>query len=107
MANRKVEPGDWVKVSHRDAVVCTVFEEPVDGDIEVVFLDGRNRAINTEAVWRDDSWQFASDGPSDGYADNYTRLRNFVAILRAGNRFKTPERRAWRQARRGAGGGNE
>ncbi len=82
----RVKPGEWVHVGKpgTDAVVCSVHTGSPIGDIEVVYLDDRNRAINEEAVWRDGGWQFKHSGPSGGYADNYARLHQWVSILRQG-----------------------
>lgn len=82
----RVKPGERVHVGKpgRDAVVCTVHTGSPIGDVEVVYLDDSNRAINEEVVWRDGGWQFKHSGPSGGYADNYARLHYYVRILRQG-----------------------
>jgi len=82
-----VRPGDWVRIgesSALDAVVSCVRATP--GSIEVVYLDRRNRAINEDVVWDDGTWRFEQEGPSGGYADGYTRLREYVYVLRQGRR---------------------
>lgn len=77
-----VKPKDWISIGVRDAVVCRIYEnEP--NKIEVVYLD-RNRAINEDAHFKDNNWTFVHDGPCGGYADNYSRLAEFVSILRSG-----------------------
>jgi hypothetical protein len=80
-----VKPEDWITVSTRDAVVCTVYKDPVDhpGKIEIVYLD-KGKAISEDAYWNNGRWEFVSNDPSGGYADNYERLSRFVGILRAG-----------------------
>lgn len=55
------------------------------GDIEVVYIDDRDRAINEGAIWVDGVWKFKNPGASGaGYADRYDRLREYVNILRSG-----------------------
>jgi len=90
-----VRPGDWITIGDRKniigvglhAVVCTVYNDSrIGGDIEVVYLD-RSRAINKDVVWKKGYWEFKNQGPSGGYADKYSRLSEFVAILRQGRRF--------------------
>ena len=74
---------NWISVGMNDAVVCHIYKnEP--GKIEVVYLDRRNRAINEDVHYKDGKWTFVYDGPNGGYADNYSRLGEFVSILRAG-----------------------
>jgi hypothetical protein len=86
----EVKPGDWITVGDpttgRDAVVCNVRGDELrehHGDLEVVYLDERNRAINENVRWVGDRWRFVHEGPSGGYADNYDRLRDCVRTLRA------------------------
>jgi hypothetical protein len=80
-----VKPEDWINVSNRDAVVCTVYKDPQghQGRIEIVYLD-RGRAINEDAYWNTGQWDFVSQNPCGGYADNLERLSRFVSILRGG-----------------------
>lgn len=80
-----VKPGECVKLGSRDAVVCQIFrDEYIKDGIEVVFIDDRNRAININVFWNGKKWQPVRDDGSGGYADNYDRLREYVAILRRG-----------------------
>jgi hypothetical protein len=73
---------DWISVGIHDAVVCHVYEnEP--GKIEGVYLDRRNRAINEDVYFANGKWAFVDDGPYGGYADNYSRLGEFVSVLRS------------------------
>jgi hypothetical protein len=76
-----VSPYDWIYVGQLRAVVCTVRSKD---RVEIVWLDDRNRAINEDAVWNGQAWQFASSGPSGGYADKNDRLAGFVSELRHG-----------------------
>jgi len=82
MTPENIKPKDWIMIGYRDAVVCKIYENEPD-KIEVVYLD-RNRAINEDAHFLDGKWTFVYDGPCGGYADNYPRLAEYVAILRAG-----------------------
>ena len=88
----KVAPGDWITFGSsrlpKSAVVCMVYDDPSLGDIEVVYLDDRNRAINEDMVWQDDKWEFKTSGPCGGYADQYDRLEHYVRILRRGRYTK-------------------
>lgn len=82
-----VQPGGWVKIGTGigvDAVVCQVYSDGDLGDIEVVYLDRGGRAINEDVIWKDKYWDFKHQGPCGGYADNSSRLSEFVAILRRG-----------------------
>lgn len=87
MAERPtIAPGDWIRLGERGglrAVVCAVNEDSTSGDCEVVFLDDRHRAINNPAKWNGAYWGFLHKGASGGYADNYSRLSHYVAVLRS------------------------
>lgn len=80
MGNPKIQPRDWVHIGKTPAVVCNILDE---GKIEVVYLD-KNKAINEEAYWNNNCWEFVRQAPCGGYADNYQRLAEFVGILRKG-----------------------
>ncbi|MCU7974894.1 hypothetical protein L5M43_06320 [Shewanella sp. SW36] len=67
----------------KKAVVCNVYTETEPLEIEVVYLDTKNRAINEDMFWNGEEWKFKIDGPNGGYADNYERLAVFVSQLRA------------------------
>ena len=86
MADKPIlKPGEWINLpSGRDAIVSMVYEDTSWVDIEVVYLDDRDRAINEDMVWKDGKWQFKISGPCGGYADHYDRLRSYVAKLRRG-----------------------
>ena len=75
-----VKPGDWITFGSallpKDAVVCKVYQDASWADIEVVYLDNRDRAINEDVVWKDGKWQFKNQGASGGYADKYERLQD-------------------------------
>ena len=76
-------PRDWVTIepAGTPAVVSSI---RADGRIEVVYLDGRDRAINEDLVWRGGSWRFAHEGVDGGYADKSARLQPYVEVLRRG-----------------------
>lgn len=81
-----VQQGDWILIGSsplsKRAVVCTVYREDSPGDVEAVYLDERDRAINEDFVWRDGAWHFLHEGPCGGYADKSARLTECVAQLR-------------------------
>lgn len=78
-----VKPGDWITFGNEvEAVVCNIYDNKELGDIEVVYLDDRARAINVAMIWRDDHWDFRHEGLGGGYADNYPRLKMYVDQLR-------------------------
>ena len=84
----KVKTGDWIGFGsgplRKSAVICNVYKDDSWADIEVVFLDERDRAINKDMVWGDNGWEFKQKGASGGYADSYSRLSKYVAQLRRG-----------------------
>lgn len=87
----QVQPGDWISIGENypyvNAVVCTIHKEKLLGDdLEIVYLDG-HKAINTGVVWKQNHWQFTNSGPSGGYADNFSRLSDYVAILKGGRHY--------------------
>lgn len=85
----EVKKGDWITVgsgvSKKYAVVCQIDKDNQFDDIkvEIVYLDCK-RAITENVIWSKDYWKFENPNPCGGYADNYPRLNNFVAILRRG-----------------------
>lgn len=83
-----VNPGDWIRIGTsmqpQSAVVCAVYDDDSDADIEVVYLDYRDRMINEDMTWKEGSWSSLEAGPSGGYADNSSRLARFVRKLRTG-----------------------
>jgi hypothetical protein len=85
----EVKPGDWITIGKgyysKSAVVSLVYENSLFDDIEVVYLDDRDRAINEAVVWKEDHWEFKYQEPIGVYADNSDRLRKFVRILRRGS----------------------
>ena len=88
----EIKSKDWIRIgadldSAKDAVVCNVYENRELGEIEVVYIDDRNRAINEDVIWKEGHWVFKQPGPCGGYADNNPRLTEFVARLRRG-RFR-------------------
>ncbi len=85
-----VKLGDWVEIGtsppYVRGVVCSIYDDQRLGDIEVVYIDVRDQAINEDVVWNDNHWEFKSKGQVGGYADRYSRLNNYVSILR--NKYK-------------------
>ena len=83
----EVKPGDWISFpSGLHAVICNVRSpehREHSGDAEIVYLDYRDRAINTNVRWTETGWTFL-DQVDGGYADKYQRLREYVQILRRG-----------------------
>ena len=76
----EVQPHDEVTIDRQRAVVATVHGP---GEIEVVWLDYRHRAINEDAVWREGHWQFKRTSPGGGHADHIDRLADVVRQLRS------------------------
>jgi len=79
----EVQPRDWITIGTGMGVNAVVCQINKPGNVEVVYLDG-SRAINEDAIWKNEHWEFKKQGPCGGYADNYQRLSDFVAILRRG-----------------------
>jgi hypothetical protein len=84
-----VNPGDWVQIGRKkevNAVISTVYERlsANEGNIEVVYFDRINRAINEDLIWTGSNWEFAKKGLGGCYANRYPRLALFVSILRRG-----------------------
>ena len=79
-----VKPSEWISVGEKGCVVAAVYEQRSPGEIEVVYLDDRNRAINEDVIWSDGQWTFKHSRPSGGYADKSTRLEPYVRQLRRG-----------------------
>ena len=85
-----LKKGEWVSIGEGSykipAVVCNIYSEPeiinITGEVDVVYLDDQDRAINEGVVWKNDHWEFKHSGPNGGYADKNERLAEFVSILR-------------------------
>ena len=80
---------EWIKVGKEglvDAVVCRVYPRlsADGGNIEVVYLDQKKKAINEDVKWTGTHWEFAIKAACGGYADNSSRLQRYVEILRRG-----------------------
>ena len=102
---QKVSPGDWIWIGVNDevhAVVCKVYDSisVAGGNIEVVFLDDRNRAINLDVEWTGNNWEFVTQGDYGGYADGYTRLQPYVRILRPGQNEVGRKRKGMAKSKR-------
>lgn len=85
MLNINVKPGEWVSIGRVSAVVTTVYDSL---NIEVVYLNDKKKAINENAILKNNCWEFKNTGVCGGYADKYDRLREFVSILRQGRYYK-------------------
>lgn len=84
-----VNPGEWVQIGRKkevDAVISAIYEQlsANEGNIEVVYLDRINRAVNEDLKWTGSNWEFAKKGLGGCYADKHPRLALFVSILRSG-----------------------
>ncbi len=77
-----VEPGEWIVIRAVRAVVSRVYADRTPAEIEVVYLDGRNRALYKDVVWRDNHWEFTS-GLGGGSAENDDRLARYLRLLRS------------------------
>lgn len=76
--------GQWIAIGpNLRAVVCTIYENE---NVEVVYIDHKGKAINEDAKWTGETWDFVIQGPCGGYADNSPRLQTYVGILRSGRR---------------------
>lgn len=80
MINSSVKEYDEIRVGNSTrAIVCATYSEK--NRCEVVYLS-RNRAINEDVVWDGNNWQFVTQGPCGGYADQSPRLSPYVSKLR-------------------------
>lgn len=78
---------DWIYIGAGDssiaAVVCHI--SPDGKSVEVVF--DNNQPTNLTVKWVDGHWTFDDSPDHGGYADRYTRLAEFVSILKRGPSF--------------------
>ncbi len=78
-----VKPGDWITIGQTLAVVAKLRERgSFSGDCEVVF--NPQKPTNHDVVWTGENWEFAKRRDFGGYADKYSRLREYVLILKRG-----------------------
>jgi len=78
-----ISPGDWIRISGTDCVVCQVWPPGnAPGDCEVVFDPDNPRVQNV--YWTGDEWEFAKRGEFGDQAVKHARLRTFVDTLKAG-----------------------
>ena len=79
-----IKPGQWIRVGRRDCVVARVRESGhVFGDCEVIFDE--SKPTNSDIEWDGNEWKFAERGSDyGGYADRYSRLDEYVRILKRG-----------------------
>jgi hypothetical protein len=82
-----VKLGDWINVDGVEAVVSNILppDDP-SGDCEVVF--DPSKPTNLYARWTGEKWEFVKSGDYGGYAAKYSRLSQYVSILRMGRHFK-------------------
>lgn len=86
----KLEAGAWIVIGDgQRAVVCGPPSSDSADHLEIVYLDGRDRAINEDVRWTGSGWDFVGT-PQPGYADRYDRLRERVSQLRLGRRSDPP-----------------
>ena len=85
----ELEAGAWIVIGDgRRAVVCGA--PSIDSaDLEVVYLDRRDRAINEDVRWTGSGWDYAGT-PQPGYADRHDRLRERVSQLWRGRPSDPP-----------------
>jgi len=84
-----IKLGDWIAigVNHIPAVICNILEN--GKIIEVVYLSAGDKAINEYANYENGKWDFINNsGMGGGYADKYSRLNEYVGILRRGRNSK-------------------
>jgi len=85
MEKIQIEVGNWIEFGkNQSGIVSKVYQDRSLSDIEIVYLDDRNRAINEDMVWKEGKWEFKYKGPNGGYADKISRLNEFVLRLRRG-----------------------
>ena len=84
----EIKPGDWISIGRVDDTRCPAIDAVVSIAkpelVEVVYLQRPNQAVNQDAVWVDDHWEFARTGHYGGYAERYDRLSGYVAQLYQG-----------------------
>ena len=85
-ARPDMSPEQWITVGKKKAVVSRVYEDG-HADGEVVYLDGRNRAVHADVTWTGTGWEFLKQDGASRYAEKEARLRPFVHILHADHRY--------------------
>lgn len=85
---KDVKTGDFIHFGSglllKKAIVCSIYDSE---NIEVIYIDDRNRAINEDMVLKEGKWVFKHQGPCGGYADKYERLSDYVRRLRSSERL--------------------
>lgn len=74
-----IQPGDFIYVWNKKCIVCSVVNE---SEVEAIYLDYQNRAINEFFIKNEEGWNFKYSWPCWGYADQYSRLKEYVRMLR-------------------------
>jgi hypothetical protein len=73
-----VEPGDWISIGNTNCVVADVRQPgsvSISGDIKVVF--NPQKPTNHDVEWNGEAWVFCERPDFGGYADRYSRLREW------------------------------
>lgn len=83
MNRPKIKSSEWIVVGNIDCVVCSVRkpDHPL-GDCEVVC--NPDKPANRDVQWKNSKWVFVESGDFGGYADKYSRLHQYVQILKKG-----------------------
>lgn len=85
LPKESVKPMDWIYVGENRAVVSHIYKDEPN-KVEVVYLDRKNLAIAEDAQFKDGKWSFVYPEACGTYADNSSRLGEYVSTLRAGMR---------------------
>jgi hypothetical protein len=96
-----ISPEQWITVGLKRAVVSRVYDD-AHADGEVVYLDGRNRAVYADITWTEQGWKCLKQDGTGGYAEPQARLRHFVHILHDGVHAVSASPRSTNAARRKA-----
>ncbi len=73
---------EWISIGEIDAVVCKIYEND-HNKVEVVYFNG-SKPSNKFAYYINDEWSFGINEQYAGYAENYSRLAEYVTILKSG-----------------------
>ncbi len=102
MATRPdIAPEQWITVGMKRAVVSRIYDD-AHADGEVVYLDGRNRAVYADITWTEQGWKFLKQDGAGGEAGAPARLRAFFPIPHDGAHAVSASPRSTNAARRRA-----